>query len=50
MKEITLIDMLDGEDPEQDMKPVEETHVMHDSAIRDFINEPRQRLLFEYDL
>ncbi|HPE55751.1 MAG TPA: hypothetical protein P5514_14010 [Bacteroidales bacterium] len=49
LKEITLIDMLDGEEPDQDMKPVEETHVMHDSAIRDFINEPRQRLLFEYD-
>jgi hypothetical protein len=48
-KEITLIDMLDGEDQQEKDKVVEETHIMSDSLIRDFIKEPHQRLMYEYD-
>jgi hypothetical protein len=47
--EITLIDMLEGEDTEKESFPFRETHVMRNSLIRDFINEPRQRLLYEHD-
>jgi hypothetical protein len=47
--EITLIDMLGMEDPEEENKVVEETYIMKDAIIRDFINEPHQRLLYEYD-
>lgn len=47
--EITLIDMLDGESDDDKEKIVEETHIMHQAKIRDFINEPHQRLLYEYD-
>jgi hypothetical protein len=47
--EITLIDMLEGEDTESGTIPGQETHVMRHSLIRDFINEPRQRLLYEHD-
>lgn len=50
MKEITLIDMLDGEDKEEETKPIEETFIMKDSLIKNFIEEPHQRLLYEYDL
>lgn len=51
LKEITLIDMLEGQelDDEEDGKPLEETFIMKDSKIKDFINEPHQRLLYEYD-
>ena len=49
LKEITLIDMLDGEEMNEDNEPVEETFTMQNAIVRDFINEPRQRLLFEYD-
>lgn len=47
-KEITLIDMLDGAEPEEN-KPVEDTYVMKDALIRNFIDHPHQRLLYEYD-
>jgi len=47
--EITLIDMLEGEDAEPENSTVQETYVMHNALIRDFINEPRQRLLYEHD-
>ncbi|MCF8368012.1 MAG: plasmid pRiA4b ORF-3 family protein [Bacteroidales bacterium] len=47
--EITLIDMLDGESEDEVGKMVEDTHIMHESKIRNFINEPHQRLLYEYD-
>ncbi|MFU8842624.1 MAG: IS1096 element passenger TnpR family protein [Bacteroidales bacterium] len=47
--EITLIDMLEGEDAEPKNSTVQETYVMHNALIRDFINEPRQRLLYEHD-
>ncbi len=49
IREITLIDMMEGEEPDEEMEAVEETYVMQNAVIRDFINEPRQRLLFEYD-
>lgn len=48
-KEITLIDMLEGEDNDGEKKPVEETFVMKDALIRNFIDHPHQRLLYEYD-
>jgi hypothetical protein len=48
-QEITLIDMLNGEEMDEENAPVQETYIMHQAVIRDFINEPRQRLLFEYD-
>ncbi len=50
MKEITLIDMLEGEEEkEEETKPIEETYIMKDSLIKSFIEEPHQRLLYEYD-
>jgi len=51
-KEITLIDMLEGEvedKEEEEIKPLEETHIMKDALVKDFIEEPHQRLLYEYD-
>jgi hypothetical protein len=48
-QEITLIDMIGLEEPEEEKKVVEETYIMKDAVIRDFINEPHQRLLYEYD-
>lgn len=49
LKEITLIEMINGSEEEDDTKHIEETFVMHKAVIRDFINEPSQRLLYEYD-
>jgi hypothetical protein len=49
LQEITLIDMIGMEEPGEESKTVEETYIMKDSVIRDFINEPHQRLLYEYD-
>src|SRR5210317_1355215 len=49
MVEITLIEMIDESDEEDDTKHIEETFVMHEAVIRNFINEPSQRLLYEYD-
>lgn len=49
MKEITLIDMMEGSDIEEKDAVVEETYVMKDALIRDFIDEPRQRLVYEHD-
>ena len=48
-KEITLIDMLNGKEVDEVTQPVEETFIMKNSFIRDFIEEPHQRLLYEYD-
>jgi len=48
-KEITLIDMLNEEYPDEKNKPFEETSIMKDSLIRNFIDDPHQRLLYEYD-
>jgi hypothetical protein len=47
--EITLIDMLEGEEEEEENSTIQNTYVMRDSLIRDFINEPRQRLLYEHN-
>ncbi len=52
MKEITLIDMFNGEvetDEDKNAKMVEETFIMRDSRIKDFIDEPHQRLIYVYD-
>lgn len=49
LKEITLIEMMDGSEEEEKTKHIEETFVMKDAKIRDFIDEPNQRLLYEYD-
>ena len=48
-KEITLIYMLNGKEVDEVTKPVVETFIMKDSLISDFIEEPHQRLLYEYD-
>ena len=48
-KEITLINMLDEKEPEEENRTLAETFTMKDSFIKDFINEPHQRLLYEYD-
>ena len=48
-KEITLIDMLNGKEVDEVTQPVEETFIMKDALIRDFIEEPHQRMLYEYD-
>lgn len=49
LQEITLIDMMEGAgQDEEDVNP-DEKYVMNESLIRDFINEPHQRLLYEYD-
>jgi hypothetical protein len=49
MQEITLLDMIGNEDSTEESKTVEETFIMKDSVVRDFINEPHQRLVYEYD-
>jgi len=56
LKEITLLDMLNkeesaaaAEEEEKESKPFEETFTMKDSIIKDFIIEPHQRLVYEYD-
>lgn len=49
LQEITLIEMIDDTAEEDDTRHIEETSVMKDSRVRDFIHEPSQRLLYEYD-
>lgn len=49
LQEITLIDMIGIDEPDEERKTVEETFIMKDAVVRDFINEPHQRLLYEYD-
>jgi hypothetical protein len=50
LREITLIDMMDGHEMEEEEKqPVMDTYIMKDALIKDFIDEPHQRLLYEYD-
>ncbi len=49
LQEITLIDMIGMEEAGEEGKTIEETFVMKEAVIRDFINEPHQRLLYEYD-
>lgn len=49
LTEITLVDMQKGLEPGEKANPIEDVHVMKNSTIRDFINEPSQRLLYEYD-
>lgn len=49
LKEITLIEMKDETEPDEMVNPIEEVFVMKNSVVRDFINEPSQRLLYEYD-
>ena len=49
LKEITLLDMLNKEELEEESKPFEETFTMKNSHIKDFISEPHQRLVYEYD-
>lgn len=48
--QITLLDMVD-EDPEKDLEgyDAQEILVMHKSLLMDFMEEPRQRLIYEYD-
>jgi hypothetical protein len=47
MEEITLMDM--GEDSERENKAIAIVAIMKDAVIRDYISEPNQRLLYEYD-
>ena len=50
MKEITLLDMkFEMEDEVKDKEYIEEQFTMKDSKIKDFIAEPHQRLVYEYD-
>ena len=55
LKEITLIDMMDGRNvllPEHDddeEKSIPETCVMKDCKLKDFVDDPHQRLIYEYD-
>lgn len=49
LQEITLIEMISDSEEEDDTRHIEETFVMNDSLIRNFINEPSQRILYEYD-
>ncbi|MBN2173407.1 MAG: hypothetical protein JW731_04705 [Bacteroidales bacterium] len=49
LREITLIDMLDGEAQTEEKMSVMETSIMKESKVKDFIDEPHQRLLYEYD-
>lgn len=57
LKEITLIDMLEGqseieseeEEEEQKGKILPQTYVMRDCKLKDFIDDPHQRLIYEYD-
>src|SRR5210317_1322177 len=56
LKEITLIDMtqektdflptFEDEDEEEAILP--ETYVMKDSRLKDFIDDPHQRMIYEY--
>ena len=54
-KEITLIDMMagddgiDDEDDRREENTAPPTFLMEDSRIRNFIEDPHQRMLFEYD-
>jgi len=49
LTEITLLDMQDDLEPDEKANPIEEVFMMKDAVIRNFINEPSQRLLYEYD-
>ena len=49
LQEITLLEMINEAEEEESTKHIEETFVMSKAVIRDFINEPSQRLLYEYD-
>ncbi|MBN3036288.1 MAG: hypothetical protein JW861_11950 [Bacteroidales bacterium] len=50
LREITLIDMMgDGLERKEAENSLGEIFIMKDAKIRDFILEPRQRLVYEYD-
>lgn len=55
LKEITLIDMmekqieLDEESDSDKEKLLPKTYVMKDSRLKDFIDDPHQRMIYEYD-
>ena len=53
IKEVTLLDMrMENESKEGDdetLAPVEEIFLMDNSRISDFIDEPHQRMVYEYD-
>lgn len=48
LKEITLIDMMGGEPPSEEKK-MKDVHIMKNARLKEFISEPNQRLLYEYD-
>jgi len=41
--------MLNGENIEEEKKQAVDTFIMRESLIKDYIDEPHQRLLYEYD-
>ena len=52
LKEITLIDMNDEiseDDEEEKVESKPKTTVMDQARIKDFIDDPHQRLIYEYD-
>jgi len=52
LKEITLLDMRfedEAETKDEDKEYIEEQFAMKDSKIKNFIEEPHQRLVYEYD-
>jgi hypothetical protein len=54
LREITLIDMEDIEDREEDNDEDEKFNipvsVMENSVLKDFVDDPHQRMLYEYDI
>ncbi len=52
-KEVTLLDMRRGneleEDEDETLATVEEIFLMENSRISDFIDDPHQRMVYEYD-
>jgi len=47
-REITLLDMV-GERSADEEKPLGEPLIMSETRLKDVVEEPRQRLLYEYD-
>lgn len=48
MQEITLLDMVDAPQTEDDI-PLAEVITMNEALLKDFMEEPRQRIIYEYD-
>ena len=51
MQDETIADTIDDDDDDEFRKPVKKlpTYIMENSKIKDFIEDPAQRILLEYD-